>query len=1167
VRHDLNDDAQRLFDELIELDPAARDARIRELAPDAVVSREVASLLAAADRAGDFLGVLRAASPRPEEAHGTVAGRYRIERHLGSGSMGDVYLAWDEELDRAVALKFLRDSTTADPAALARLRAEARATARLEHPHVATVYDIGETREGQSFIVMAYYPGETLRQRLARAPLLERDALRIAAQIAGALAAAHAAGIVHRDVKPANVLFDAEGGARLTDFGIAKLTTDSETADGGDVAGTPAYMSPERALGAMTDPSADLWALGVTLHEMLTGQRPASPELIDARRAPGDDDVVAGDPTEAGISSPRVLVAALLSANRAERLTDATSVREALETLIAAAEGGARSGGPGSGRGALPNTVTSLIGRERELAAAQRLLGETRLLTLTGPGGTGKTRLALEVATRERARFVDGVWFVPLAEIAEAALVPASVAQTLGVRDLGAMPLRDRTIAEVGARRLLLVLDNFEHVISAAPFVSELLQACPQLRILVTSRAPLGVQGEHLFPVPPLATPLPTDVDAAESAAVRLFVSRARAVRPSFALDAESLGAVAEICRRLDGLPLALELAAARAKLLSPRAILARLEQRFELLRAEAADRPVRHGTMRAVIDWSYILLTDAERAFFCRLAVFSGGVPLDAAEAVAASPEPDAAPTQVLNLLESLCGKSLLQAEEQPDGEPRFVMLETVRQYGLERLASGDDEASARREHRRFYVALAERAASRLRGPEQAEWLDRLEREYPNLRVAIEGALTDGANGLADAARLAVALHRLWLTRGPLFDGIRYLQRILAAVDAADAPTLDAALVAGVISSAAHLAGTRSVFPEARDLFERSLALSRAAGDRRAVAETLNNLAWQVWNMGDLARGEALSREAMSIHEGHGNELGVTLSRNNLAWIAMEQCDFDSAERHFEAVIASHQRRGDVRAGAFAMSWLGVLASRRGDLARAIELHEQALALGDPVADLGYRTLVLVRLAAARHALGESNEETAEMELVQVPALRAFGRLWPLAYGLTELGAMLLDEGEAGRALSFLEEAFEARRTSGGAAGVAEALMLLGVAKYRSGDRTAGITMLGQGLVASRDYGSRLLMIACLEAIAPLAIDAGKPESAAVLLSLATEARNVLGMRRSPRRAVEHARIRRSLADGLGDAHLARASEVGVGMSLEEGTTYALSELRGMDR
>jgi tetratricopeptide (TPR) repeat protein len=292
-----------------------------------------------------------------------------------------------------------------------------------------------------------------------------------------------------------------------------------------------------------------------------------------------------------------------------------------------------------------------------------------------------------------------------------------------------------------------------------------------------------------------------------------------------------------------------------------------------------------------------------------------------------------------------------------------------------------------------------------------------------------------------------------------------------------------------------------------------------------------------------------------------------VTLSRNNLAWIAMERCDFDSAERHFEAVIASHQRRGDVRAGAFAMSWLGVLASRRGGLARAIELHEQALALGDPVADLGYRTLVLVRLAAARHALGESNEEMAEMELVQVPALRAFGRLWPLAYGLTELGTMLLDEGEAGRALSFLEEAFEARRTSGGAAGVAETLMLLGLAKYRTGDRAAGITMLGQALVASRDYGSHLLVIACLEAIAALANEAGRPESGAVLLSLATEARNVLGMRRSPRRALEHARIERTLADELGDARRARASEVGVGMSLEEGTVYALSELRGMDR
>jgi predicted ATPase/Tfp pilus assembly protein PilF len=615
------------------------------------------------------------------------------------------------------------------------------------------------------------------------------------------------------------------------------------------------------------------------------------------------------------------------------------------------------------------------------------------------------------------------------------------------------------------------------------------LAACPGVTMLVTSRAALGVQGEQAFPVPPLATPR-TTADAAGSEAVQLFLARARAVRPSFAPDDDALGAVAEICRRLDGLPLALELAAARATLLSPRAILSRLERRFELLHTGGADRPARHGTMRAVIDWSYVLLTAEERALFCRLSVFAGGASLEAAEAVA--PAPDA-----LDRLDSLGGKSLLQAEEQPDGEPRFVMLETVREFGLERLAAGADEAAARRAHRAYFIALAERGAGRLRGPEQAVWLDRLEREYANFRVALDSALGLGGDGVHDAARLAVALHRLWLTRGPLFEGIDHLRRILAAMDAPDAPALDATLRARVVSSLAHLAGTRSLFREARDLFTRSLALYRELGDRAAIATTLNNLAWQLWSVGDLAAGEAMSVEAMAIHEDLGDDLGVALSRNNLAWIAMERGDFDAAEGYFDAVIASHRRRGDARTAAFAVSWLGVLAARRGDHARAIALHAQALEVGDPVADLGYRTLVLVRLAASRHALGHA-DQAALIEREYVPALRDFGRLWPLGFALHELGAMLLDRGDVDRARAMLEEALTARRASGAAGGVAETLTLLGVARGRAGDRAGAAATLVDALRSALDYGALPLVVACVAAIGELAHDARREGSAA---------------------------------------------------------------------
>ena len=1153
---DLHAEARRLFDELIELDSAGRAARLGDIAPDPALTHEVSSLLAAAARAGDFLQLLSQPEVRVP-GHGMVAGRYRIERHLGSGAMGNVHLAWDLQLERSVALKFLRAAAAAaDTSAVARFRAEARTAARLEHPHVATVYDTGETDERQLFIAMAYYPGETLRERITRAPLAPGDALRIGAQVASALAAAHAAGIVHRDVKPANVLFDADGAAQLADFGIAKLLESPEVITRDWAVGTPAYMSPEQARGDAVDPSADLWALGVMLHEMLTGHRPRAGALPAER-----SEVLAsiGD----GV---RALVDSLLTDDRARRPVSAAAVRDALVALGAANSAAVRPRLPEAGRGAPPNAVSRLIGRERELAATRALLADSRLLTLVGPGGTGKTRLSLELASRVRDAYPDGVWFVPLGEVAESALVPWSVAQVLGVGDGGSVPPADRAIAALAGRRALLVLDNMEHVLASAPFVARLLAACPAVSVLATSRAPLAVQGEQTFPVPPLATPVQGAVDIATSDAVQLFVSRARAVKPSFVLDDESLVAVAEICRRLDGLPLALELAAARTTLLSPRAILARLEQRVDLLRADSADRPARHGTMRAVIDWSYNLLTEPERALFGRLAVFAGGASLEAVEAVARDLVRDSDVSMpAFELVSSLASKSLVQAEEQPDGEPRFVMLETVREYGLDRLADASDDLAARRAHRGYCVALAQRAAEQLRGPSQVMWLDRLEREYPNLRVALESALSDPRDGLLDAAHLAVSLYRLWLTRGPLHEGIAVVTRILAALERPDAPQVGAALHARLVTSAAHLTGSRSVFPEARDLFARALALYREAGDRAGIATTLANLGWQTWAAGDLAQGEALSREALAMHEALGDALGIALSRNNLAWIAMERGDFDDAQREFETVIASHERRGDARGVAFATNWLGSLMERRGELTRAIELHSRALEVGQLVTDHGFRLLVLVRLAVTRHALGEPGDQVSLVETSYLPPQREFGRLWPLGTTLNELGRMLLESGEAARAHATLAEALDVRRASGGLGSVVESGILDAMALLRMNERTGCAVLLREALAAAIPYGSRPLMIAGLEATAQLLHVVGEDVDAATLLAAAARAFESSGARRSPRAGVFLAEFRETLRTSIGAVRCDEATATGAALSLDDAarrSLHAASEL-----
>lgn len=1158
-------DVQRLFGELIEHEPAARGARLRQITPDPALASEVASLLAAADRAGDFLGLLGepGGQARASEPGVSIAERYRIERPLGRGAMGEVYLAWDRQLERQVALKFLLAPRSADADAIARFTAEARAAARLEHPHVATVHDIDRTSNGRLFIVMAYYAGETLRALLGRGALHGRDALRIAAQIASALAAAHEAGIVHRDVKPANILFDAEGNARLADFGIAKLT-DDETSRTGLTLGTIAYMSPEQARGDATDGRSDLWSLGVVLYEMLAGRRPfVGADAFALRRALMEDEPLPldEDPTPRG-RAVRAIVASLLERDPSRRPAHAADVRRSLDRLARDDAAAMLPGGL-----TLPIAVTSFIGRQRELALARELLGRTRLLTLTGPGGTGKTRLALELAAAVQPDYADGVCFVPLAEIDDAELAPSVIAHALGLRDLGGAPPLARVVAALRERRTLLVLDNFEQLRTAARFVATLLTSCPGVTVLVTSRAPLGVQGEQELPVPPLVTPARDGAYAAECEAVRLFVQRARAVRPELALDAESIGAIAEICRRLDGLPLALELAAARVRLLSPRAILARLEHSLALLQTDGIDRPARHRTMRAVIDWSYVLLSGAERTLFERLSIFAGGASLEAAQAMM-PPSGDAAGTEdaALALLTSLCNESLLRQEPQPDGEPRFVMLEAVREFGLERLRASGDEGAARQAHRAYCLALAERAEGELRGPAQAAWFDRLEREYANFRVALDDALAQRADGLTSAVRLAVALHRHWLTRGPLLEGEDYLRRIIAAVDGtmsdASAPPMDARLRARLFGGAARLAGTRSLFPEARDLFMRSLGLYREVSDHRGIATTLNNLGWVIWIIGDLDAGKRMSSEAMVMHLELGDEQGVALSRNNLGWIAMVRGQFARAEEHFAASLATNRRRGDGRAIAYSSLWLGLAVMRRGEFARGIALYEDAIALVEPVADRGVDLVSSVRLAAARHALGEPGDHAALLAKEYLPVLRDEGRLWPLAYALTELGLMLRDAGDLPRARAAIEEALDVRRSTGARDGVAEAVLLLGTVCHAGGDRSRAREHFGSALEDARARGAAPTMLDCLEAFADLALDEGHAARATTLAAACASARDALGIPLAPRYERRRASMRSALREALGDEAFRRRWAEGACLALDDVARLALGRM-----
>jgi predicted ATPase/DNA-binding XRE family transcriptional regulator len=587
----------------------------------------------------------------------------------------------------------------------------------------------------------------------------------------------------------------------------------------------------------------------------------------------------------------------------------------------------------------LPLPATPLVDREDEVAAVAAALrdGATRLLTLTGPGGVGKTRLALRLADDLRSDFADGVAFIPLAGLADSALVPAAVAQGLGVRDTG-RPLVEALQAHLGSRRLLLILDNFEHLLDAASYVADLLGACPRVAVLATSRAPLHLRGEQEFPVAPLALPDPNRLSQvaylARVPAVTLFLQRAHAVRPDFALDERNAGLVVAICRRVDGLPLALELTAARMKALPPAKLLSLLTHRLPLLTEGPRDAPARQRTLRDAIAWSYDLLPPAQQALFRRLSVFADGFTLEAAATVAAGGDTLA----TLDGLGGLIDQSLVRQEEGPEGEPRYGMLDTIREFGLEQLAQSGEADVVRSEHAATFLALGEEAQAELTGPRQLDWLSRLDVELDNLRAALGWFL---ARGDAEAAlRLASALWRFWVRRGHLSEGRDWLEHGLAIGESADAPVVRA--------KALHYLGTIAIdledYPLAETHLQASLALRRALGDLPAIASTLLNLGVVARNRANYQMARNLAEESLSLHRALNDDARSIYSLWLLGDIAAAEGDFDLAWQLFQEVFTAQQARGDVGGMASIRCHLGTVAAYRGQFNVAREYLSESL-------------------------------------------------------------------------------------------------------------------------------------------------------------------------------------------------------------------------------
>ena len=639
--------------------------------------------------------------------------------------------------------------------------------------------------------------------------------------------------------------------------------------------------------------------------------------------------------------------------------------------------------------GRVPVQLTSFVGRSRELAELEAALDGARLVTVVGPGGCGKTRLALEFAARGRALSPD-LQFVDLAPITDAALLPVSIATVLGVREVAGEALQDTLARRIGDREVVLVLDNLEQLPAAGPVIAELLAASPGLRVLATSRAPLRVRGEHEYPLAPLQLPGPVELgsldDLAEVEAVRLFVERARAIDPAFALSSENAVAVAGICARLDGLPLAIELAAARTRLFTPTALLARLDRRLPVLTEGPMDAPIRQRTLRSTIGWSFDLLSERDQRVFASLSVFAGGFTLAAAESVAVDPaDPNAGP-DVLTSLDHLVEQNVLTVAADADGEPRFRMLETIREFAWDQLPE-PDEVGLRDRHLAYFVALAERAEPELRGPDQAAWLRRLTAEQADIRAAL--AWAQEADRDESMLRLAAALkRRFWHDAGGLGEGLRWLEASLAV--AADAP---AALRVKAQQRAAWIVWEMGDVDRSEELLEASLAAADD-DDHPSRFEALIGLSHRALRTGGPELDAAAERMAEAIeHARHDGTPGALVEPLIVAGqLAQARRDLAQARAHFEEALDMARAAGDVWGAASALTQCGALALAAGEHSHAEALLAESVRLliesGDRGVVFAHATGALAqaltaqgKLEAARSRLREGGGAVGGME------------------------------------------------------------------------------------------------------------------------------------------------------------------------------------------
>ena len=1051
--------------------------------------------------------------PRPKKL-----GQYEIVDLIGEGAMGAVYRGWDPLIQRPVAIKTIGgavvdDDDIAGASALARFRNEAIAAGRLQHPGIVSVFEF-DVDDGTAFIAMEYVEGSTLADRIGRGePVSDAQVSDWMAQLLDALHHAHEKGVWHRDIKPANVLITAEGRIKIADFGIARVEGRSLTA-GVHLIGTPAFMAPEQFIGGEVDRRADLYSAGALMYVMLAGVPPFSGSHQQVMHRSVHE---APKPLAeiSGVRRPpyfQPILTCALQKDPGQRYATAKEFREAIEQAdsehrtvvirlpmrrpstdahptvkdlpVPARDDVQRH---------LPAEASPFIGRASLVAEVLERLRAARLVMLLGPGGTGKTRLAVQAARHVRG--VGAVWFADLAALPVGADIAPAVAHLLGVPEAGGDDLSKALAARLAEPPALLVLDNCEHVLtSAAELARAVLDGAPAARVLATSRQPLGVPAEAVLPVPPLAL-LPGSgpgqgPGGPPSEAAALFLARATAARPDYAAQPGSREVAERICARLDGLPLAIELAAARVKVLSGAQILARLSDMLRLLTGPADGRQPRQQTLRALCDWSWELLSERERVAFARCAVFQGEFDLEAAEAAIADEAVGAggslAQGDVIDAVGELVERSLVAAIER-DGTMRYRLLETLRAYAAERLASAGETAALRMAHAAHYRQRAAGIAARLGGREQPAALADLGRESAQLAAALDACIETRRHdvGVPLAADLSACWHAAAIGR----EGLPRVERLLQAAPPASP--------------------------------ELAMLLVRAGGLEARLFNRLD-------------RGRELCLRGVAVAQQVRAPALVAMGQRFLGNVASRQRDPDAAVAHFEQGLDAARAAGDRGQEAMLLDNLGsvaILRSRHDD-ARALIGQAQALyrQLGRWVNLAGS----LMNLGVIEGRLGDSARAQALLaESLEVS--RAHGDVHGEAEVLVQIGLQHLEDGQAALAVPALRQAIVAAEGLDDVTLQAQHHELLARALAASADAAASRAAALQALALRRRLDTPRDVMQGLHVLAGVLVD-HDAVSAARLLGHAAALRERHGLALAPDEQADVERMRERARAGAGE-------------------------------